>query len=465
MRFLYGAFFGSLVATVLGTTICSAWFKPAVESYPEFKRVCEDKFHVEQERDQLRRQLIDLATKRELDALRRAQRDPVNPAGPVVPAEDRIPAPQVPFPLPVNPGNPKHKGEMNDEPKQEEGEGDEMAGTTATKSTALARSPGASLALNSVADLAQLSEMLYRGGLTPPGIDNPNKVAAVILAGLEVGLAPTQAIGSIMLQNGRLSIWGDGAMALVRASGLLESIEEWVDGEGESRTGHCKAKRKGESERHYTFTIREANQAGLIERAKGKGPWATYPDRMLIQRPRGFLFRDVFPDVLRGLITYEEATDVPGVSDGSIVNTEVRVTGVTARPVAAAAPVPTTPGPEVIIPAAESAGQPASIAPAAQSPALNQSPGSITDDQKEHFKGVHALVMAAKGVGIDLAARSAAWAETLKPYSVASIKEMSEETAARALAELGKQHDPFGHPAGKAGSSSQQPPGSSPQAA
>jgi hypothetical protein len=97
MRFLYGAFFGSLVATALGTTICSAWFKPAVESYPEFKRVCEDKFHVEQERDQLRRQLIELATKRELDALRRAQRDPVNPAGPVVPAEDRIPAPQVPW--------------------------------------------------------------------------------------------------------------------------------------------------------------------------------------------------------------------------------------------------------------------------------------------------------------------------------------------------------------------------------
>jgi hypothetical protein len=92
--------------------------------------------------------------------------------------------------------------------------------------------------------------------------------------------------------------------------------------------------------------------------------------------------------------------------------------------------------------------------PATQSPTLNQSPGSITDEQKEQFKQLHALVMAAKGVGIDPAARSAAWAETLKPYSVASIREMSEETAARALAELGKQHDPFGHPAGKAGSSS-----------
>ena len=40
-------------------------------------------------------------------------------------------------------------------------------------------------------------------------------------------------------------------------------------------------------------------------------PWVTYPDRMLQMRARGFALRDVFADALRGVITAEEAQDIP----------------------------------------------------------------------------------------------------------------------------------------------------------
>lgn len=319
-----------------------------------------------------------------------------------------------------------------------------MAGSTPTttksapKGTALARSPGASLALNSVADLQQLADMLYKGGLTPPGIDSPNKVAAVILAGLEVGLAPTQALGSIMLTNGKLSIYGDGAMGLVRGSGLLESVKEWVDGEGEARTGHCKAKRKGEEEREYTFSIADANRAGLIERGKekdtkGRRPWIAHQDRMLVYRARGFLFRDVFPDVLRGLITYEEA------QDGSIVETEVKVVSVAGVPVeqTAAAPAATVTAPVAPVP---------QLAAPATTPAPPvAADGPVTDEQKAQFLELRKLVCASVAAHTPDEQR-AAWTAALAPFGFASVGQMTRATAAEVLVTLGKSQDPFSNP-------------------
>lgn len=291
-----------------------------------------------------------------------------------------------------------------------------MAGAT---TTAVVKSPGTALAINSVSDLQQLAEMLFRGGLTPPGIDSPAKVFSVILAGLEVGLAPTQALGSIMLTNGKLSIYGDGAMGLIRGSGLLESIKEWVDGEGDSRTGHCVAKRKGEEEREYTFSVADANRAGLIERGKekdtkGRRPWVAYQDRMLIARARGFLFRDVFPDVLRGLITFEEAQDM----GGAVVETEVKVVSVSGVPLEQPAAPTTEPTPAA------------------------QQDGPVTDEQKEKFKELRGLVCASRGAHTDDEKR-AAWSAELSEYGFTSVAQMKHDQAAAVLDALWKKHVAF----------------------
>lgn len=321
-----------------------------------------------------------------------------------------------------------------------------MPPAAATTKT-VARVPGSQIQVTTTSELMQLAEILYAGGLSPPNVDNPKKVAAVILAGYEVGLAPTQALGSIMLTNGRLSIYGDGAMALVRASGLLESIEEWVDGEGDDRTGHCKLKRRGEPERHYTFSIREANKAGLIERAKGKGPWATFPDRMLIMRPRGFGFRDIFADVLRGLVLYEEAQDMGPAAE------PVQATVISATPNVQPVALPPAPtqlaSPPVAHTAPAPAPEPLTAPPTTVAVAAEVRPAPITEAQ------IKMVVMIRQGVWTERERvlgrpltdeeRDQTWTAFLAEYcgGITSARELSEVAAAAFIARFGPAYDLF----------------------
>ena len=57
-----------------------------------------------------------------------------------------------------------------------------------------------------------------------------------------------------------------------------------------------------------TFSEQDAKVAGLWGKS---GPWKQYPKRMLQMRARGFNLRDNFADILGGLITAEEARDMP----------------------------------------------------------------------------------------------------------------------------------------------------------
>jgi hypothetical protein len=137
--------------------------------------------------------------------------------------------------------------------------------------------------------------------------DKPEACCVAIMQGLELGLSPLAALQSIAVINGRPSIWGDGALAVVRASGLVESFSETDDGE----TATCSIKRKDEAEPIVRkFSMKDAEKAGL---AKKTGPWTQYPQRMRQMRARSWALRDGFADVLRGLHIAEEASDIKTV--------------------------------------------------------------------------------------------------------------------------------------------------------
>ena len=71
-------------------------------------------------------------------------------------------------------------------------------------------------------------------------------------------------------------------------------------------TAVCQAKRRGDPHPvEGRFSMADAKRAGLAS----KDVWKSYPRRMLQMRARGFALRDAFPDVLRGLVTAEEAAD------------------------------------------------------------------------------------------------------------------------------------------------------------
>lgn len=124
-----------------------------------------------------------------------------------------------------------------------------------------------------------------------------------------MGLAPMQALQNIAVINGKPSVYGDAMMALVQASPVCEDIEEYIENEGTPNpVAVCMAKRKGRKPVVAKFSVEDAKRAGLW--GKG-GPWTAYPKRMLQMRARGFALRDAFPDVLKGMITAEEAQDDP----------------------------------------------------------------------------------------------------------------------------------------------------------
>jgi len=161
-----------------------------------------------------------------------------------------------------------------------------------------------------ITEAIQFSEMLASSQMVPKQYQGkPQDIMVCVQWGMELGLAPLQALQNIAVINGKPSVYGDAAMALVQASPLCEGVEEFIEGEGTTNPiAVCVAHRKGRKPVRSTFSVEDAKRAGLWGK---QGPWQAYPKRMLAMRARGFALRDAFPDVLKGLITAEEAQDYP----------------------------------------------------------------------------------------------------------------------------------------------------------
>jgi hypothetical protein len=156
----------------------------------------------------------------------------------------------------------------------------------------------------------EFSKMLAESNMVPKAYQNrPGDIMVCVQWGMELGLAPLQAMQNIAVINGKPSVWGDALIAMVQASPVCEDIEEWIEGEGTPNpVAICVAKRKGRKPVTAKFSVEDARRAGLWGK---QGPWTQYPQRMLKLRARGFALRDAFPDVLKGMITAEEAEDYP----------------------------------------------------------------------------------------------------------------------------------------------------------
>ena len=159
----------------------------------------------------------------------------------------------------------------------------------------------------------EFSKMLSQSSMVPKAYQGkPNDIMVCVQWGYEIGLAPMQALQNIAVINGKPSVYGDAAMALVQASPVCEDIEESFEGEGDSLVAVCIAKRKDRKPVIARFSVNDAKRAGLWGK---QGPWTQYTRRMMQMRARGFALRDAFPDVLKGLITAEEAQDFPTEKD------------------------------------------------------------------------------------------------------------------------------------------------------
>jgi len=165
----------------------------------------------------------------------------------------------------------------------------------------------ASLAPKTLEEALKFCEFLATSTVIPK--DFVGKSANIFVAvqwGMELGLAPLQAMQNIAVINGRPTLWGDAMLALVMSSPLCLGVEEFLEGEGEALTAVCRVSRKGSPVHEQRFSVADAKKAELLGK---QGPWRNYPARMLAMRARSWALRDKFPDVLKGMPCAEEVGD------------------------------------------------------------------------------------------------------------------------------------------------------------
>lgn len=164
-------------------------------------------------------------------------------------------------------------------------------------------------------------------GMVPKSYTRPEMVVVGMQYAYELDLQPLTALRQIAVINGVPSIFGDLPLALVRKSGQLEYIKEFLIDkdynvicvENKNLTAQawgavCKLKRKGDpEEREVIFTTEDAKLAG-VGNVHNK-----YPNIMKKYRARSQALKDVFPDVLNGISIAEYDYNVmPG--EAKVIN-------------------------------------------------------------------------------------------------------------------------------------------------
>jgi hypothetical protein len=111
----------------------------------------------------------------------------------------------------------------------------------------------------------------------PAQWDNPAKVVMGIQAGLEMGMKPIEALGSLCIINGTIGIWGKAVTRRLREHGWDIVYTEEVD--------KCTATITNKIGKTYsdTFTFKEAEESGYTKDSKGylKPGWKNGQSRKL----------------------------------------------------------------------------------------------------------------------------------------------------------------------------------------
>ncbi len=191
-----------------------------------------------------------------------------------------------------------------------------LPATTEPKAELVAGGKIAPIIPRNVEEAFRVAQAIVKAGLAPESYKNdPQRILIGIMKAAEVGLPPITGLNNITIINGRPSIYGDGAVALVQASGKLEDKKEFFEGSEEDGdwTAVCQMWRKGQDTPYEgRFSMGQAKRAKLWGKI---GPWMTYPQRMLMWRARAFAMRDGFADCLSGLSIAEEVQDIPAAPE------------------------------------------------------------------------------------------------------------------------------------------------------
>lgn len=161
------------------------------------------------------------------------------------------------------------------------------------------------LALTTLDDAFRFAKYVVASRLAPSG-DTPEAVLIKLQAGAELGFPPMRALSALVVVNGRLSIMGEAALALCRASGKFKQLAVSCTGEGDFRAGTVTFIRADTGETDTVkFSVTDAKRAGLLT----KDTYKSYLDDMLIWKAVSRFAKRYASDVLMGIDAAEVAPD------------------------------------------------------------------------------------------------------------------------------------------------------------
>lgn len=159
---------------------------------------------------------------------------------------------------------------------------------------------------STIAETKDLASLLSKSNLLPPDlIGKEANVFMSIMAGRELGIPPMASIRGISIIKGRPTLTADLMCAVVVSRKLTKNGFKKIEATATRATYEVHRVDRDEPDR-VTWTIEDAKTAGLL----GKDNWKGYPRQMLAARAKAELARDVFPDVLAGCYTEDEADEI-----------------------------------------------------------------------------------------------------------------------------------------------------------
>lgn len=170
---------------------------------------------------------------------------------------------------------------------------------------------------SSLAEADKLAQRLAASNLVPDALKGkPGDILIILMLGHELGLAPMQALRSVVVINGKPIVSADLAVSLVKKHTSC-SFFRLVSTDDSQAT--YETERKGEGRTKMIWTMQQAVAAGLA----GRGPWKAHPAAMLRARASLALARAVYPDVLLGVYSPDEAEEM---KPGSTIHGQLETT-------------------------------------------------------------------------------------------------------------------------------------------
>src|SRR4051812_18541078 len=125
--------------------------------------------------------------------------------------------------------------------------------------------------LSSLDEAWRMAQHMAKSDLVPKDYrGKPENCLIAIQWGAELGITPMAALKGIAVINGRPSVWGDIALAMVMGHPEYEDHEEVWAGEGDTRKASVTFIRKGKEPLTREFSVADAKKAKLWGK---EGPW------------------------------------------------------------------------------------------------------------------------------------------------------------------------------------------------